>query len=449
MDSKRLDPTPNGCFDRLLLASLAKGEKEFAVAMARESTGVLEIAHRMPVKGLRFGAHLVIGTPVRADVSYTDVLQMMDSDFLATRMVGAIMACDSLKTSTGANCSTEEILAGVRKARRVVADALIRHPYLLDSRIKFSVGPAETLKNLDEVLSTTGILRLPSKLDGYTEEQMVSFATHRTIFQQLKSEYAGIGSRIASSVAHNRILNAHAGYLEVYEHALLGRQQGRKPWRVSPHLMGDDKSQRELMAGGVGRLLCMAAWPRTRPGIDSTLFVDSTPYALAGLERVSRLGGDELMARAGEGFKAAIREGVFSGAINVARVPDMLDTAVQVGFTPSIREAADMAIATLMPPRPYTSAANVVPAGSGALLIEVIEHICDRSGRPQPFTEMHQRIQDYRAQMGDANRTAKHAEVEAAIEAAALQQSMHSAIQKVRPPSGSTQPPAPRRRANI
>lgn len=448
MNSRTLGPTPNECFDRLLVASLAKGERAFAVAMAKESTGVLEISHRMPVRGLRFGAELVIGAPVRDDVSFTDEVAMMDSASLATRMVGAIMANDSLKTTSGVKGTPEEILAAVKKARSVVSDALIRYPFLLDSRIKFSVGPTETLKNLNEAF-TTGILRLPSRLDGYSEEQMVGFAMHRTIFQQLKSEYAGIGSRIASSVAYNRILNAHAGYLEVYEHALLGRQQGRKPWRVSPHLMGDDKSQRELMAGGVGRLLCMAAWPRVRPGIDSTLFVDSTPYALAGLERVNRLGGGELISKAAEGFKAAIRDGVFSGAINVARVPDMLDTAVQVGFTPSIREAADMAIATLMPPRPYTNAANVVPAGSGALLIEVIEHICARSGRPQPFTEMHQRIQDYRAQMGDANRTEKHAEVEAAIEAAALQQSMHSAIQMVRSPSGPTQPPAPRRRACI
>lgn len=422
--------TTNETFDRLLEVSLMPSAAPFAQALARESL-LPENAHRLAVRGLRRGETFVIGADFDGEQRLEDWESRLGAESLIERLLSALhilkvcsdgVTIDSLHQLG----SRDEVSEKVQRARRVCTDILVGYPFLLDPRIQLRLNWDTELAPLHKWLATRCAMRMPSRVDGYTQEQLVTFATHRTIFASLQARNFGLAS-IIQGLHHNSANHlAFAGYLETYENARTGIKEGRKPKRIDPHLMGDEDVAMQSIAHSIGGLL-LHATPMVHTLTNWHTQIDAEQYALDAAERLRRMRPD-LMTVALKGFMVQMRELAYSKGIDYRHLPELAELMIRVGFAPSHAAAGLALISMARPESPPMVRREILPRGSGALLVEGFKGLCSRFNLPPPFIEFHNRARACRDSLNVDGVVIGPTEVERHIEMAANEQTMRQVI---------------------
>lgn len=424
--------TTNETFERLLEASLMASAAPFAQALARESL-LPENARRLAVRGLRRGEDLVIGADFDGEQKLEDWESRLGSESLIARLLAALhilkVCSDGVTTDTLHQLGNrDEVSAKVRLARRVCTDILVGYPFLLDPRIQLRLSWDTELAPLHKWLATRCAMRMPSRVDGYTQEQLVTFSTHRAVFTSLHARSFGLASLI-KGLHHNPANHlACAGYLETYENARIGIKEGRKPKRLDPTLMGDDDEGMESIASAIGGLL-LHANPMVHTLTNWNTQIDCEQYALDAVERLQRIRPD-LMDKALQGFLVQMRELAYSKAIDYRHLPELAELMTRVGIAPSHSAAGMALISVARPESPPMVRREILPRGSGALLVEGLKDLCTRFNLPQPFIEFHTRARACRDSLNVGGVVIGPTETERRIELAANEQMMRQVIGK-------------------
>ncbi|WP_137917044.1 hypothetical protein [Hydrogenophaga sp. 2FB] len=260
-----MNNTPNGVIERLMEASMDKSAAAYARHFELEAS-LLQSAQRFLFSSnSKKTLHLNSDATFKSDLG--ELQNFLRSTELVDRLIASLKIIPLLRNS---NPDASSRTPAFIEAQCVLTDLLLRYPVLLDPGFCLRTEKnSATYSVLERILISPG-LRLPNIDQGTSWEQLVDFASHRSVFAHLRESISERSLpqllRNMSSLGGN--LSLYPNLFELTDAARDAIKQRKSPPKVTAELHLDTRSNCGDVASGLGQML----WATLVPGGPSTRF---------------------------------------------------------------------------------------------------------------------------------------------------------------------------------
>lgn len=251
-----MNNTPNVIIDRLMEASMDKSAAAYARHFQLEAS-LLQNLHRFQSTNKKT-VHLNSDATFCSDVDELRVY--LSSEHVVDRLVASLKIVPLLRNADPLASSATPAFT---EAQNALTALLLAYPVLLDPGFCLRTEKnSATYTVLERILISPG-LRLPNTDQGTSREDLVTFASHRSVFGHLRESISdkALPKLLGNVSTLGCNLQVYANMVELTEAARVAIKDRRSPPKVTTELHLDTRENCSQMASGLGRLLWSLLFP--------------------------------------------------------------------------------------------------------------------------------------------------------------------------------------------